>query len=757
VKALKHGLIFITVAALLVSLFPAGSASAAPGDVTYVNAFGTLGVEAPFRSFSTIVDTRVVFDGSLLVTDAFYKRLVRVSPDGTAYKILLDEYNQGGPFWESNTASPYILDTSYSSNNSLIVLTQNGFNFFDENDAYERLVPFAPLPAGKVNSNVRSFVVDPSTGELYLARAADANPDLDSPNPYGFFLEKYSSEGVLIDRSFQSTTLPVSNASFKTFVIDDAISVITPSNIYVYTKGLTQTRSQDVTDERQQRASSIERSANGSFVFTYNEFEGQRKVKTFTRLGNLESEITLSSSDSYNTTMYATYVDDAGNRYVQSGSMYSMDNITKYDNSGAVVYIIDQSPPTGVLSGPFGVVQDSQNNSYVLDSYQSRIQKFSAEGQPLLAFGEQGSGPGQLGSIYGIAIDDTDTVYVMDSGKSTVLKFTTDGSFISEHPVASADPNSAEPLGAIKISLDAEGNIYVLTGNSFLKYDSAFNFQYRKMIEVQAGNEYVTPSDIAVSRDGQVYVLDAYPGGVIKYDSDGTFLLSFGSRGSADGQLYNANGIAVDITGNVYVADGANYRVQKFSPTGEYLLQFGTRDEGPMQLNSPVDISINSQFDVFVVESNIDKVKRFEIEKNDSTIISADGQRLSNNARIAPLARFSGATEPFADVEVSISDASLSCATEANARGEWSCQLPAEVSAGRHMLTAAIALADESEVIVGPLAVQVGSVESVPLLAAPNTGVGTDIKNNSWALIVAVTVLIGLTITLIIRRVLMKQ
>ena len=49
--------------------------------------------------------------------------------------------------------------------------------------------------------------------------------------------------------------------------------------------------------------------------------------------------------------------------------------------------------------------------------------------------------------------------------------------------------------------------------------------------------------------------------------------------GSTKGKFNNPQDVAVDRQGLVYVADTGNRRIQMFTPDGQYLFQFGT--EGP--------------------------------------------------------------------------------------------------------------------------------------------------------------------------------
>ena len=75
-----------------------------------------------------------------------------------------------------------------------------------------------------------------------------------------------------------------------------------------------------------------------------------------------------------------------------------------------------------------------------------------------LAWGSQGSGPGQFYNPWGVAVDSSGNVYVVDSGNNRVVEFTGDGKYITQLG------NSTIPSG---VAVDSSGGIYVTdSGNN---------------------------------------------------------------------------------------------------------------------------------------------------------------------------------------------------------------------------------------------------------------------------------------------------
>ena len=84
----------------------------------------------------------------------------------------------------------------------------------------------------------------------------------------------------------------------------------------------------------------------------------------------------------------------------------------------------------GDLNGPSGLAFDSQDNLYVVDSLNSRVQKFTKGGNFITAWGRHGQGDGELDMPWGICVDHEDNVYVADWRNNRVQKFSPDGKLL---------------------------------------------------------------------------------------------------------------------------------------------------------------------------------------------------------------------------------------------------------------------------------------------------------------------------------------
>ena len=80
------------------------------------------------------------------------------------------------------------------------------------------------------------------------------------------------------------------------------------------------------------------------------------------------------------------------------------------------------------------VAVDSQENIYVMDAGNFRIQKFSRSGEYLQTIGEKGQGPGEFDHMYSFYINQKGQIYVL--GGTKIQKFNEKGEFEKSIPLA---------------------------------------------------------------------------------------------------------------------------------------------------------------------------------------------------------------------------------------------------------------------------------------------------------------------------------
>jgi DNA-binding beta-propeller fold protein YncE len=100
------------------------------------------------------------------------------------------------------------------------------------------------------------------------------------------------------------------------------------------------------------------------------------------------------------------------------------------------------------------------------------------------------------------------------------------------------------------------------------------------------------PSDVAVSKDRLIYVVDGVNNQIKVFDHNGKFVSSFGRQGSGRGEFRFPLGIDIDSSGKVYIADSGNHRIQIFNPGGSYIaeIKIPSKEKNPAD---PTDVVVD--------------------------------------------------------------------------------------------------------------------------------------------------------------------
>jgi len=107
-------------------------------------------------------------------------------------------------------------------------------------------------------------------------------------------------------------------------------------------------------------------------------------------------------------------------------------------------------PPLPPVDGMFrqvtDVAWDSSGNTYISDGYvNSRIAKVNKEGNWLMSWGEPGSQSGQFNVPHSIAVDAQNNVFVADRGNRRIQVFDTGGKFLRQFSIDMPAPADSRP------------------------------------------------------------------------------------------------------------------------------------------------------------------------------------------------------------------------------------------------------------------------------------------------------------------------
>jgi len=260
------------------------------------------------------------------------------------------------------------------------------------------------------------------------------------------------------------------------------------------------------------------------------------------------------------------YVADTGNNRIQHLSP-----------SGEVLQVWGQygdatqgDAPGGAFNEPWGVAVAPDGTVYVADTWNYRVQKFTADGQFLSMW--QAFGPDGADVFYGprgIAVDGRGRVLVVDTGNKRVVVFDANGSYLTQFGGAGLRPGQLdEPVG---VALDEAGNVYVAdTWNQRVQVfaPDEIGLIYMPVGEWTVngwyGGSVQNKPFIAVDAQQHVYVTDPEACRVLEFTAGGQIVRAWGTCSSDVNGFGLPVGLAIDSAGGVWVSDAGNNRLLHF-------------------------------------------------------------------------------------------------------------------------------------------------------------------------------------------------
>jgi sugar lactone lactonase YvrE len=202
-----------------------------------------------------------------------------------------------------------------------------------------------------------------------------------------------------------------------------------------------------------------------------------------------------------------------------------------------------ETPPRPHVDGQFrqptDVTWGPQGDIFISDGYiNSRVAKFTREGDWVKSWGEKGSKDGEFDTPHSIASDAAGNIYVADRGNRRIQVFDADGRHLRSMSVSMPPPPDAKPAIGNRPRSDVTGT-------------QAPGAPWALCI---------TPGPNQV-----LFMSDAYPGRIYKMRLDGTVLGVLGQSGKQAKQFGWIHEIACPSENELYVAELLNWRVQKLT------------------------------------------------------------------------------------------------------------------------------------------------------------------------------------------------
>ncbi|RPJ20457.1 MAG: hypothetical protein EHM33_28405 [Chloroflexi bacterium] len=221
---------------------------------------------------------------------------------------------------------------------------------------------------------------------------------------------------------------------------------------------------------------------------------------------------------------------------------------------------------------PHGLTIDSEDNLWLTDVGLHQVFKFDHTGKLLITLGERGV-PGEDASHFNmptdVAIAPDGSFYISDGyGNSRVTRFSADGEYMIGWGNKGTAPGQFDVPHSI--ALDSQGSVYIADrGNARLQiFDEAGQF-----LKEWESHSLGRPWAVRIDTGGDIFVIDGgdqnefWPdrARILKLDPEGQILASFGSYGKAPGQFIWPHALAIGPDGALYIGEVATgMRIQKF-------------------------------------------------------------------------------------------------------------------------------------------------------------------------------------------------
>ena len=222
---------------------------------------------------------------------------------------------------------------------------------------------------------------------------------------------------------------------------------------------------------------------------------------------------------------------------------------------------------------PHGLTVDKENNIWVTDVGLQQIFKFTHEGKLLMKLGEAripGNDSTHFNYPTDVAVAPDGSFYVSDGYRnSRIIKFSKEGNYLFEWGrKGSGEGEFDTPHG---IDLDSHGNVYVADrqNNRIQKFNGEGNFltQWKNDVAIQLYSLSVDTKNDNVFAIDYLTVNDTVIKGsdIIVFDSTVKLLTRVGRAGLYNGPVCRYHDIAADNEGSIYLGDILSNRIQKFT------------------------------------------------------------------------------------------------------------------------------------------------------------------------------------------------
>ena len=173
----------------------------------------------------------------------------------------------------------------------------------------------------------------------------------------------------------------------------------------------------------------------------------------------------------------------------------------------------------------------------------------------------------------------------------------------------------------VDIAVRRDGRIYVLSrgdaiqgGNGIKITDIEHNYFETISGRGTEPGKFISATAIAFDAGDRLFMADEVLQRITIFDAENNYVSHWGTEGSGPGEFDGPSGIAFDRDGNLLVVDDKNQRVQRYTPDGEYINSFGSGGTGDGEFNYPWGVTVAPDGNIYVADWRNDRIQRFTHE-----------------------------------------------------------------------------------------------------------------------------------------------
>ena len=286
----------------------------------------------------------------------------------------------------------------------------------------------------------------------------------------------------------------------------------------------------------------------------------------------------------------------AGTVYVAGGAS---DNVFRVAPSGAIDQILGSTGDgTHALDFPADVAVEVDGDVLVVGRDSDNVFRVTPSGTVSRILSATGDGTNTLDGPVAVAAAPGGAVYVAGRDSDNVFHIAADG---TAKQVASSRGDGTNALrGPSGLAVEASGDVLVAAGDTVFRVTSTGTVTTVLRAATTGTPRVSGLRDVAVDRDGRIYVSGHSSDNVLVIAPDGTVEELLAAAGDGTARLDGPAGLAVDAAGNVYVAGQLSHNAFRVSTRLHKVL--AATDAGSFPIQEPAALAAAGDGRLYVAD-----------------------------------------------------------------------------------------------------------------------------------------------------------